>query len=197
MARDYKHRPKRRPPPLKERFSHALSFLTGLCLGLFVAVIVYFKASSAGIEVHNPLLGETGKGAAPGKDASRPAPEKPAGPELEFYRVLPGKEVNIPEPESPAAAPAPARPDRPAEPARFVLQVGSFREYAAADQIKARLALAGVRADIQRVVINGQEVRHRVRVGPYTNARELQQARQRLTAHDLDFVLLKLEREDT
>ena len=192
MARDYKHRPKRRPPPLKERFSHALSFLTGLCLGLFVAVIVYFKASSAGIEVHNPLLGET---AAPDRDASRPAPAKPAGPELEFYRVLPGKEVNIPERESPAAAPA--RPDRPAEPALFVLQVGSFREYAAADQIKARLALAGVRADIQRVVINGQEVRHRVRVGPYTNARELQQARQRLAAHDLDFVLLKLEQEDT
>ena len=196
MARDYKHRPKRRPPPLKERFSHALSFLTGLCLGLFVAVIVYFKASSAGIEVHNPLLGETGKMAASGRDDNASAePEKSAGPELEFYRVLPGKEVNIPEPESPAAAPA--GPDRPAEPARFVLQVGSFREYAAADQIKARLALAGVRADIQRVVINGQEVRHRVRVGPYTNARELQQARQRLAAHDLDFVLLKLEREDT
>lgn len=195
MARDYKHRPKRRPPPLKERFSHALSFLTGLCLGLFVAVIVYFRASSAGIEVHNPLLGETGKTAAPGKDASRPAPAKPAGPELEFYRVLPGKEVNIPEWESPATAPV--RQDRPVEPALFVLQVGSFREYAAADQIKARLALAGVRADIQRVVINGQEVRHRVRVGPYTNAKELQQARQRLAAHDLDFVLLKLEREDT
>ena len=190
MARDYKHRPKRRPPPLKERFSHALSFLTGLCLGLFVAVIVYFKASSAGIEVHNPLLGETGR-----DDNASAEPEKPAGPELEFYRVLPGKEVNIPERESPAAAPA--RPDRPAEPALFVLQVGSFREYAAADQIKARLALAGVRADIQRVVINGQEVRHRVRVGPYTNAKELQQARQRLAAHDLDFVLLKLEQEDT
>lgn len=195
MARDYKHRPKRRPAPLKERFSHALSFLTGLCLGLFVAVIVYFKASSAGIEVHNPLLGETGKTTAPDQDASRPAPEKPAAPELEFYRVLPGKEVNISEWESPAAAPA--RPDRPAAPALFVLQVGSFREYAAADQIKARLALAGVKADIQRVVINGQDVRHRVRVGPYTNARELQQARQRLAAHDLDFVLLKLEREDT
>ena len=196
MARDYKHRPKRRPPPLKERFSHALSFLTGLCLGLFVAVIVYFKASSAGIEVRNPLLGETGKTTAPDQDASRPAPEKPAAPELEFYRVLPGKEVNISEWESPAAA-APARPDRPAAPALFVLQVGSFREYAAADQIKARLALAGVKADIQRVVINGQDVRHRVRVGPYTNARELQQARQRLAAHDVDFVLLKLEREDT
>ena len=196
MARDYKHRPKRRPPPLKERFSHALSFLTGLCLGLFVAVIVYFKASSMGIEVHNPLLGETGKTAAPGKDDNAPAdPGKPAGPKLEFYQRLPDKEVNISEWESPAAAPA--RPDRAAAPALFVLQVGSFREYAAADQIKARLALAGVKANIQRVVINGQDVRHRVRVGPYTNAKELQQARQRLAAHDLDFMLLKLEREDT
>lgn len=196
MARDYKHRPKRRPAPLKERFSHALSFLTGLCLGLFVAVIVYFKASSTGIEVHNPLLSETGKGAAPGKNDNAPAdPGKPAAPKLEFYQRLPGKEVNISEWESPAAAAA--RPDRPAAPALFVLQVGSFREYAAADQIKARLALAGVKANIQRVVINGQDVRHRVRVGPYTNTNELQQAKQRLSANDLDFMLLKLEREDT
>lgn len=193
MATDYKHRHKRKPP-LGERFSHARSFLTGLCLGLFVAVIVYFRAHSADIEVHNPLLTETGKTAASGRDDSRPAPATPAGPELEFYRVLPGKEVNISEWES--RAEAPGRQNGP-QPALFVLQVGSFKEYGAADQIKARLALVGVKADIERVVINGQEIRHRVRIGPYTNDNELQQVKQRLSANDLDFMLLKLETEDT
>lgn len=194
MATDYKHRHKRKRRPLGERFSHALSFLTGLCLGLFVAVIVYFRAHSANIEVHNPLLAETGKTAASGKNRNRPAPATPAEPELEFYRVLPGKEVNISEWES--RAETPGRQNGP-EPALFVLQVGSFKEYGAADQIKAQLALVGVKADIERVVINGQEVRHRVRIGPYTNDNELQQVKQRLSANDLDFMLLQLEREDT
>ena len=78
----------------------------------------------------------------------------------------------------------------------FVLQVGSFKQFEAADEIKAKLALMGVTADIQRVVINGQDVRHRVRIGPYKNSNQLKQAKDRLLANDLDFMLLKLKMED-
>jgi len=39
-------------------------------------------------------------------------------------------------------------------------------------------------------------VRHRVRIGPYKNTEKLQQARDRLLANDLDFMLLKLKMED-
>ena len=78
----------------------------------------------------------------------------------------------------------------------FVLQVGSFKQFEAADEIKAKLALMGVTADIQRVVINGQDVRHRVRIGPYKDSNQLQQTKNRLLANDLDFMLLKLKMED-
>ena len=54
----------------------------------------------------------------------------------------------------------------------------------------------GVTADIQRVVINGQDVRHRVRIGPYKDSNQLQQTKNRLLANDLDFMLLKLKMED-
>ena len=54
----------------------------------------------------------------------------------------------------------------------------------------------GVTADIQRVVINGQDVRHRVRIGPYEDPHKLQEAKDRLLANDLDFMLLKLKMED-
>ncbi len=192
MARDYKNI-KKRKPPLRERFSHALSFLTGLSLGLFVAVIVYFNEHSADIEVNNALLTDTGKADAPREDGRGAAPAEQVKPEFEFYHILLGKEVNISEWES--AEETPVRQDSP-EPGLFVLQVGSFKEYGAADQVKAQLALVGVKADIQRVVINGQDVRHRVRVGPYSNDSKLQQVKERLSANDLDFMLLRLKREE-
>ena len=78
----------------------------------------------------------------------------------------------------------------------YVLQVGSFKEFEAADEVKAELALLGVPADIQRVVINGQDVRHRVRIGPYKSVTKLQEARDRLIENDLDFMLLKLKMDD-
>ena len=116
-------------------------------------------------------------------------------PQFDFYKILPNKEVNISEWESVeeenVSAPAAAQ-----QPVMFVLQVGSFKQFEAADEIKAKLALMGVTADIQRVVINGQDVRHRVRIGPYKNSNQLKQAKDRLLANDLDFMLLKLKMED-
>jgi cell division protein FtsN len=78
----------------------------------------------------------------------------------------------------------------------YILQVGSFKDFKAADEIKARLALMGIDADIQRVVINGRDVRHRVRVGPYRNKDELHKARKRLQENNLDYMLLKLQVDD-
>ncbi len=82
------------------------------------------------------------------------------------------------------------------KPVTYILQVGSFKKFEAADEIKARLALLGVKADIQRVVINGQDVYHRVRVGPYNNVSNLEEVQQRLLANNLDFKILKLTVED-
>jgi len=75
----------------------------------------------------------------------------------------------------------------------FILQVGSFKTTEAADQIKAQLALLGIEANVQRVVINGQDVVHRVRIGPFKDKKTFEDTRQRLIANDLDFVVLKLK----
>ena len=66
----------------------------------------------------------------------------------------------------------------------------------AADQVKAQLALIGVTADIQRVVINGQDTLYRVRVGPYSDQQKLNDARLRLQENKLEFMLLKLQADD-
>jgi hypothetical protein len=194
VPRDYKNIKKKPAQPIKNRFSNALSFFTGLSIGLFAAVIVYFYEHNAIIESNNSLLvaEPTAEVVINNKDESiAQLPE----PQFDFYKILPSKEVNISEWESVEEDVA-ASDKKDQEPVMFVLQVGSFKQFESADEIKAKLALMGVTADIQRVVINGQDVRHRVRVGPYKSSDKLQKARDRLLANDLDFMLLKLKMED-
>ncbi len=74
--------------------------------------------------------------------------------------------------------------------------MGSFKEYKAADQTRAKLALIGIKAEIQRVVINGQDSIHRVRIGPYKDQKKLKDIRQRLMENELEFMLLTLRLED-
>jgi cell division protein FtsN len=193
VPRDYKNIKKKKPEPIKNRFSNALSFLTGLAIGLFAAVIVYFHQHNATIVSSNPLLvseATTENNSISNNESIAQLPE----PQFDFYKILPTKEVNISEWESVEEEDVSEQEQQ--QPVMFVLQVGSFKQYNSADEIKAKLALMGVTADIQRVVINGQDVRHRVRVGPYKNTDKLQQARDRLLANDLDFMLLKLKMED-
>lgn len=197
MARDYKNASKKKKhEPLVNRFSNGLSFLTGLSLGLLVAVVIYFQQNNATVQQNNILLNEkvemnTSVADVKPDNSAANLPE----PKFDFYKILPNKEVNISEWESvedEVDAPIP----EPNQPSMFVLQVGSFTEFNAADEIKAKLALLGINADIQRVVINGQDIRHRVRIGPYENPDQLQQAKNRLLSNDLDFMLLKLKMED-
>ncbi len=181
--------------PIKNRFSNVFSFFTGLSVGLFIAVIVYFYGHNATIKSNNTLLvpeSISEKTTEVDDESIAQLPE----PQFDFYQILPNKEVNISEWESVEEEGVVAKNNDKQQPTMFVLQVGSFKEYQSADEIKAKLALMGVTADIQRVVINGQDVRHRVRVGPYKNTNKLQQTRDRLLANDLDFMLLKLKMED-
>lgn len=196
MPTDYKHMvngggdPQRDPP---RKFSGAPFFIVGLVLGLVPAAVIYFSqhdAPVATIPCPEPVAKEetTSVDNAPALQA-----KTAVKPQYDFYKILPSKEVNIS--EWATVEQSPPKTDK-REPGTFILQIGSYREYRAANAIKAKLAMIGIAADIQRVVINGQDVRHRVRAGPYNNPAELQLARDRLLANDLDFVLLQLKMED-
>jgi len=193
VPRDYKNIKKTKAEPLKNRFSNTLSFLTGLAIGLFAAVIVYFYEHNATIVSNNSLLVSEPTKEETTDNNNESIAQLPE-PQFDFYKILPSKEVSISEWESVEEEELSNQEQQ--QPVMFVLQVGSFKQYNSADQIKAKLALMGVTADIQRVVINGQDVRHRVRIGPYKNTKKLQKDRDRLMANDLDFMLLKLKMED-
>jgi len=69
--------------------------------------------------------------------------------------------------------------------------VGSFRNAAEAEQMKARLALLGSVATIQTVTVNSQTW-HRVRIGPFQGAREADEKRRMLSDNQIDTLVMKV-----
>jgi cell division protein FtsN len=198
MPQDYKNVSRARSPKAKAGISNAvLPFLAGLSIGLLVAFAIFLyqyqrllQGEAPQITVHNAVQPA-------GTDAQSEAPEsapeqavEPPAPTFDFYQILPNREVSLSEWEADSPA---AGTEDPSADKLFILQVGSFKTTEAADQIKAQLALLGIEADVQRVVINGQDVVHRVRIGPFKDKKTFEDTRQRLIANDLDFVVLKLK----
>ncbi len=62
----------------------------------------------------------------------------------------------------------------------YYLQAGSFASPEDADKLKARIALAGLEANVAQANIPGKGIRYRVRLGPYRNADDLNKAREAL-----------------
>lgn len=113
--------------------------------------------------------------ALPGKPGDRPVVKQ----DFDFYKILPqGENVPAAPPAASAPATAPAPPAPTAE--RVYLQLGAFENAAEADNLKARLALAGVEASSQRGQLPDGRTVHRVRVGPFAGPEDMNPVRTRL-----------------
>ncbi|MBI1731649.1 MAG: SPOR domain-containing protein [Gammaproteobacteria bacterium] len=197
MAQDYKHVRRASGGKRVQGTGVALPFLAGLSIGLLAAFALYLYYYQGLFTGEAPRITVRNAAGRPDIPAPQPAPEprpEPPPPTFDFYRILPSQEVSMSEWE--AEAPANGEVD-PSGDRLFVLQVGSFKTAEAADQTKAEVALIGIEADVQRVVINGQDVLHRVRIGPFKDKQAFQETRQRLISNDLDFVVLKLKAGET
>ncbi len=192
---DYKHRAgskKQRPT----RCSHGLFFFGGLVAGLFLAGLAWLQFS--------PELKSHAIPGIPSKPQQSREPQQQAPkPSFEFYTILPEMEVVIPDEEIVTPEP-PATPHRPApsenrQAARernsggYILQMGSFRKHRDADRLKARLALIGIEAEIQRVSINNRDTYHRVRSGPYRSRSQLNSARKLAKQNGITSLTIKLK----
>jgi cell division protein FtsN len=87
------------------------------------------------------------------------------------------------------AAPATALP-APAAGSGYLLQVGAFPNAADAEALKAKLALQGFVANVQTVQV-GNQTFHRVRLGPYRSATELESVQGRLAGAGYKAIALK------
>lgn len=150
-----------------------------LLLGLGVGAIAVVAAQSI-IQRSNSNDGLAGlwhKSTTTAREAPKPTTTKPAPkPELEFYTILLKDETVMPERRNGSRA----RAAKAEEGVRYILQAASFAAFADADRLKAKLALNGLVANVQKVTIEGKGDFYRVRLGPYDNLVELDTANQRL-----------------
>lgn len=97
------------------------------------------------------------------------AVDKSKSPNYEFYKILPGLSEAVP-----SRAPADKSTERQEDKKnlKLYLQLGAFGNTAEADNLKARLALSGLEAQISSIDVPEKGRLHRVRVGPYEDKAE-------------------------
>jgi cell division protein FtsN len=188
MSIDYKQV---QPPRSDSSGSFLIGLFFGFLLGLGVAAgiaIYFFKTPIPFADKprpqDKPLAGDQ-KAAEPSKSAK--TEDKPR---FDFYRILPGKEEPVTERQMREAAKQAAKPGAPKE--SYFLQVGSFPNPADADNLKAKLALMGMEANVAPANVAGKGVWYRVRLGPYTRVDEINRIRQQLTQNGVDVSLVKV-----
>ena len=177
----------------KPRVPALLWLIAGVLLGLgtawYLAAKGHFPKSAGDVPVATipdgkgvdeaPLAEETGK-----------EDDKEDKRKYDFFTVLPEMEVVVPEQElSKQRDPEDAASADIAQDS-YLLQVGSFKASSDAEEMKARLALSGIMAQVQQVSVNDQTW-HRVRVGPVIGAREADDLRRRLQDLNVDSLVMK------
>ena len=170
--------------------------LAGLLIGLFVAMLVYIKDNSTGKLAITETVSKVFQGKASNetrgvkKNNPTTPPEPPSSnkPKFDFYTILPELEVAIPEQE---LINTNKNPPTNTVAQQYMLQAGSFKKFEEADKLKARLALEGIVANIQKVKINPTDTWHRVRIGPLNNVKSLNQTRRRLRNLGIASIVVK------
>ena len=115
--------------------------------------------------------------------AQAPVPTPPVAPSA------PANNAPAAVSETITAAPA-AAPISPAPGSGYLLQVGAFPNPSDAETLKAKLAMQGFVASVQSVNVGGQTY-HRVRLGPFRSATDLESTKQRLASAGINAIALK------
>ena len=170
--------------------------LAGLTIGLFVALLVYIKDNSSGklaitdtvAKVFQPQKQTDTRDVKQSQNTKPPEPSTSTKPKFDFYTILPELEVAIPEQE---LIDTKESSKEPTSNQQYMLQAGSFKKFEEADKLRARLALQGIEASIQKVKINDTDTWHRVRIGPLDNVKALNQTRLRLRNLGIASIVVK------
>lgn len=194
MARDYKHRAQpKKTAPQKNGVAWWKWLLVIALIGLFVFFLNYLSNSvpddqTAAVDKpqKEPLTIKKVKKAPKSKHQD----DKPEEPRYDFYTILPEAEVVVPDYEIKTRA----REERvgKAKPTRYVIQAGSFRQYAEADKLRARLALMGIESRVEKAKV-GNVVWNRVKMGPFTRSSSVATIKERLRQNGIDVIVTEQE----
>lgn len=218
MARNSKPR-KSAPAGRGSRGGTLIGMFIGLVLGVAIAagVVWYMNKTPVPFVAKNlqPPKPEAPANGKPGQEpASQPLalPGKPGDPvpekRFQFYDILPGKADAVPsaKPAEPQAKDGKKEEPKKEEARKdeskkedakesrqpLYLQAGSFTKATEADNLKASLALMGIEASVQQVMVQDKTF-YRVRLGPYGRVEEVNKVRADLAKAGIDASLVKKE----
>jgi cell division protein FtsN len=192
MAKDYKHRvsSKKKSSPKRVIARWQWLAVAALVLG-FMTFLIYLRITAPDEKIYlerKEEIAKTDKGdkksaSTDGKKSTvvseekKSEPTKPKPPHFEFYTVLPDKEKIVPDYEIKTRE----REERigKAKEAKYVMQVGSFKTFKEADQLRAKLALMGIASKVDKAKVENV-VSHRVKLGPFTQMKSVNDIRLRL-----------------
>lgn len=117
-------------------------------------------------------------------------PKKEQKLKYEFYRLLQNESVVAYREAPPEKT---AKTAKPEEGVSYALQVGAFGAFADADQLKAKLALLGMQAQIQKAEIEGKTY-YRVRLGPFAKLEQLDAPTAQLKLHGIKAIPVKIRK---
>jgi cell division protein FtsN len=187
VPRDYKSR--RKPGG---GFTGWVGLACGLCVGLVIAGFVYVKDHRGDSPVARTAKADKKKSRAnepPEAESGDAGAAEDSAKSYAFYDMLPKFEVVVPEKEKDV------RPDSRAVPetrrGTYVLQAGSYKNFADADRVRAQLALQGVESKVQKVSVDN-DTWHRIRIGPISKLDELNRLRTILRKADVDVLVIRV-----
>lgn len=195
MSRDYK------PSPQKSNGSSKGSpFLSGLLVGILLGVgasvglTLYLKGDGNPFFAHSDNVEE--KKDKPSKQKVSEVTLKSNGGDqqvqdpnkFDFYTILPETESKVTEQQV-------KNNTTTIKSDNYFLQVGAFENEDDADNMKAKLALQGFEAVVQTAEIPNKGIWHRVRVGPLSDAEQINKVRGDLVLNGFNADLIKVHTE--
>jgi len=196
MTRDYRKRVEPQQKPKKPPVPAWVPFFYGLLLGAVVVAVGWIVLTPPGTELVIPdyLAGGSSSNQVTGKVQTK-AEKEPERPRFDFYRILPEMEVIISDDETviPVMDDEPETPAEISDKVSYRLQVGSFKKMSDADRQKARLALLGVEAEIQKVNIRQGGIYYRVMTPPISSKKELNAKRSMLQKNRINSLVVKVK----
>ena len=175
--------------PKRAAYSGWLGLSVGLALGLAIAGVVYLKDHkldpvTAGVA---KSVKKRPRGNDPPETADASA-EEPAQ-SYDFYDRLPKFEVIVPERDKEVHRDTKSVPET--RHGTYIMQVGSYKNLADADRVRAQLALQGVDMHVQKVSLDN-DTWYRIRSNPISNLDQLNRMRAILRRGDVDALVIQI-----
>jgi cell division protein FtsN len=188
MPRDYKHRAQAKKNNRKQSPTSVAWWkwlLVVLIIAVFVGFLNFLRTSTPETAARKVTPVKT----KPVKRAKKPVTPKTENkvekPHFEFYTRLP-KETVVTDYEIKTRV----REERVGKnkPVNYMIQAGSFRDFADADKRRAQLALMGFESHIEKARI-GNTVWHRIKLGPFSRPSAVSTIQSRLKQAGIDVII--------